>query len=56
LPLGTHVPHPLISTRSFRNREWEFETSMVVTIDGVQVGKTRTLSIDTVPDAAIIYT
>lgn len=56
LPLGTHIPHPLITTRSFRNRTWDFDVSMVVKIDGVRVGRTRTLEVNTIPDAAIIYT
>ncbi|NND75867.1 MAG: hypothetical protein HKN44_12755 [Ilumatobacter sp.] len=55
LPAGAHVPHPLIATRAFRQRTWEFEMPMVVRVDGVAAGRSRSLVIDVRPDAGVIY-
>jgi hypothetical protein len=55
LPLGTHVPHPAISTRSVREGTFEFASPMVLRIDGVKVGRCRTLGVRVRPDAAIVY-
>ena len=54
LPLGTHVPHPLIETRSFRSRDWTFGSPMSVRLDGVRIGLTRSMRVEVVPDAATI--
>lgn len=55
LPTGAHVPHPLIETRSFRRREWAFGTTMTVVVDGVTVGRSRSLLVEVRPDAACIH-
>lgn len=55
LPVGGHVPHPLIETRSFRNRAWTFDAPMEVRIDGVTVGRARTLDVTVDADAAVLY-
>lgn len=55
LPRGGHVPHPLIETRSFRSRDWTFQSPLTITVDGVAVGKTSTLTVEVIPDAAVIY-
>jgi hypothetical protein len=55
LPSGGHVPHPLIETRSFRDRSWTFDAPMEVRLDGVGVGRTRTLDVTVDADAAVIY-
>jgi hypothetical protein len=55
LPGGMHVPHPSIATRSVREAAFEFEQPMVVVVDGIVVGSSRSLSVRVRPDAAIVY-
>lgn len=55
LATGTHVPHPSISTRSVRSANWLFDTDLEVFIDGVRVGRTRSIAVVVRPDAALIY-
>lgn len=55
LPLGTHVPHPAITTRSVREAEWSFASPMAVVVDGRRRGQTRTLAVRVRPDAAIVH-
>ncbi len=55
LPLGTHVPHPAIRTRSVREATFEFERPMVALIDGLDVGTVRSLSVRVRPDAVHAY-
>jgi hypothetical protein len=52
---ATHVPHPRIATRSVRSASWDFETPLDVFVDGRRVGRTTTLSIAVVADAAHVY-
>lgn len=55
LPTGTHVPHPLIETRSFRRGEWSFERPHRVFVDGLAAGSVRTLHVAVRADAGRIY-
>ena len=52
---ATHVPHPLITTRSVRAAEWSFESPMVVHVDGVRVGRASGVDVAVVADAAVVY-
>jgi hypothetical protein len=54
LRTATHVPHPLITTRSVRRASWTFEPSMAIVVDGVRVGRARRVELDVVPDAATV--
>jgi hypothetical protein len=51
LPLGTHLPHPAISTRQVRTGRWEMDPSVRLRVDGVDVGRGRILTADVEPDA-----
>lgn len=51
LPLGTHVPHPDITTRSARQVAFEFNEPLTVWLDGTPVGAARTLTVSVRPDA-----
>jgi hypothetical protein len=52
---GTHLPHPAINTRSGSEFVLEFATPLVVWVDGVRVGLTRSLRVAAEPDAFIAY-
>jgi len=52
---ATHIPHPLIATRSIRTATWAFSRPLDVVIDGRRVGRATTLAIAVRPDAAIVY-
>ncbi len=52
---GAHVPHPDIETRSVRSADWRFERPRTVLVDGVAVGRSRTLAVEVRPDAASVY-
>ena len=41
LPLGTHIPHPRIRTRSVREATFEFASPMALWVDGCSVGRVR---------------
>lgn len=51
---ATHLPHPLIATRSVRAHEWEFEQPMDVVADGERIGRARRVSVHVEPDAAVL--
>lgn len=51
LPLGTHVPHPDIITRSARQIDLEFGEPMAVWLDGAPAGTARTVRVTVRPDA-----
>ncbi len=55
LPGNQHVPHPLIETRSIRQRVWEFATPMSISIDGAAAGLARRVEVTVEADAALIY-
>ena len=52
---ATHVPHPLIATRSVRTAQWSFESQMTVVVDGQRIGSARDVAIAVVADAAVVY-
>jgi hypothetical protein len=51
---GTHVPHPLITTRSVRRASWTFEAPMAVVVDGVGAGTAHRVELEVVDDAATV--
>lgn len=55
LPLGTHLPHPAITTSSVRHASWTFERSLDVWIDGRRVAHSNSIEVVVMPDAATIY-
>jgi hypothetical protein len=55
LPLGTHIPHPRIRTRSVREATFEFASPMVLWVDGRSVGRIRSMAVLVRPDAVTAY-
>jgi hypothetical protein len=55
LAIGTHLPHPRISSRSVKGGSWKFERPLVVVVDGCVVGRASSLSVEVVPDAALVH-
>ena len=55
LRTGTHVPHPCVRTRSVRSGTWNFAGALDVEVDGRRVGRASNLSIQVMPDAAIVH-
>lgn len=55
LPSGTHAPHPAITMRRIRDERLEWDEPLAVWIDGVLVGRSRSLAVAVLPDAATIY-
>ena len=51
---ATHVPHPLITTRTVRRASWSFEAPMAVVVDGVGVGTARRVELEVIADAATV--
>lgn len=51
LPLGTHLPHPGITTRQVASSRWEFGPSTRLWVDGIDLGRVRVLTADVEPDA-----
>lgn len=50
LPLGTHVPHPEISTGRATERSWSFERPHRVWVDGIRYGRARQVTVSLTPD------
>ncbi len=55
MPGNSHVPHPEIETHSFRQRSWTFDSSTEVIVDGVEVGRCRSVHVSVLPDEAVIF-
>jgi YegS C-terminal NAD kinase beta sandwich-like domain len=55
LPLGTHVPHPAIGSRSVREAAFEFDGPMALLVDGRDVGTVRSMAVRVRPDAVDAY-
>jgi diacylglycerol kinase family enzyme len=51
LPTGTHVPHPGIAQQRVRTATFELARPGRVELDGVDVGRVRTLEVSVEPDA-----
>jgi diacylglycerol kinase family enzyme len=54
LPSGTHLPHPGIKERRVGALQVEFDRPLTVELDGVAIGKARTLSMRVEPDGLSI--
>jgi hypothetical protein len=52
---ATHLPHPLITTRSVRAGEWEFDHPMDFVADGETAGRGRQLTIEVQSDATVLF-
>jgi len=48
---GTHLPHPELKTRRTSRWQYEFERPKGVWVDGVRVGKSRTILVEVIGDA-----
>lgn len=55
LATASHVPHPNIRTRRARQAEWTFAAPMDLWLDGVAVGRTRTLCVRIEPEPLTVY-
>lgn len=55
LRTGTHVPHPCVATRSVRAGTWNFDQALDVQVDGRRVGRASSLTVQVLPDAAIVH-
>ena len=51
LPSGTHVPHPQITQRRVAAAQYELDPDLDVYLDGVRLGRVRTLSLRVEPGA-----
>jgi len=54
LPLGTHVPHPAITTRRVTSLEEHLDPPLRVWLDGVAEGEVRHLRVEVAPDALTV--
>lgn len=52
---GGHLPHPAIRTRSVREATWTFDRPMTVLVDGAAAGRSRSLAVRVLADAATVY-
>ncbi|MEM8707879.1 MAG: hypothetical protein AAGE98_15550 [Actinomycetota bacterium] len=55
LPLGTHVPHPAITTRRVDAAQYEFAGPTPIRLDGVVVANARSVSVRVEPDAVDVW-
>jgi len=55
LPTASHLPHPHIRTRRARHVEWNFPEPLDLWLDGVEVGRTRTLAIAVESEPLTLY-
>jgi hypothetical protein len=51
LPQGAHLPHPGITASSTRSATVSFPRALPVSVDGVRVGRARSLTVTVEPDA-----
>jgi diacylglycerol kinase family enzyme len=51
LASGTHVPHPLIGASRTASVSWEFETPLILHVDGIRRGAVRHLAVTVDADA-----
>ncbi len=54
LATGTHVPHPLITTRSVRTARWTFARDVAVFVDHEPAGRARSIEVIVQPDAVTV--
>jgi hypothetical protein len=55
LPTGTHVPHPAISVRTAAAWSWQDPSGALVLVDGVDLGRCRSVEVRILPDAASVH-
>jgi hypothetical protein len=55
LPTGAHLPHPSVTVTRRSDATFRFDDALAVFVDGVERGRTRSLVVSVVPDAASIY-
>lgn len=55
LPSGTHVPHPEITQRRVAAAQYDLDPALDVYLDGVRLGRARTLSLRTEPGALEVW-
>lgn len=55
LPLGTHVPHPAIDTKTAETGAWDFARPREVYVDGVRCGRATRLEVTIAPDHFSIH-
>ena len=55
LKLGTHVPHPAITTRRVEAVQYDFERPTPIRLDGRAIGEAQQLSVRLEPDAVGIW-
>jgi len=51
---GTHLPHPGLITSRVASTELTFDRPVAVVLDGVSIGRARTIGIQVVPDALTV--
>lgn len=55
LPSGTHVPHPQITQRRIAAAQYDLDPDLDVYLDGVRLGRARTLSLRVEPAALEVW-
>ncbi|MEM9513850.1 MAG: hypothetical protein AAGA42_03245 [Actinomycetota bacterium] len=55
LPIGGHLPHPAIATRSVRASTLDFDRPLAVAIDGVAAGSASRVELSVRRDAGVVY-
>ena len=55
LPSGTHVPHPQITQRRIAAAQYDLDPALDVYLDGVRLGRARTLSLRVEPGALEVW-
>lgn len=55
LPSGTHVPHPQITQRRIAAAQYDLDPAPDVYLDGVRLGRARTLSLRVEPGALHVW-
>ncbi len=55
LPSGTHVPHPRITQRRIAAAQYDLDPALDVYLDGVRLGRARTLSLRVEPAALHVW-
>lgn len=52
---ASHLPHPLVTTRSVRRADREFDRPLSVVVDGRRRGRARRVRVEVEPDAAVVH-
>ncbi|MXV97189.1 MAG: hypothetical protein F4Z90_00410 [Acidimicrobiaceae bacterium] len=55
LPSGSHVPHPQITQRRIAAAQYDLDPALDVYLDGVRLGRARTLSLRVEPGALEVW-